>query len=1550
MSDASTETRNGLEIAIVGMACRFPGANSIQQFWQNLRDGIESISFFSEDELLAAGVDPVQLAAPNYVKARAVIDDVEMFDEEFFGFTPREAEITDPQHRLFLECAWKALEDAGYDANSHEGRIGVFGGAGMNTYLLNLIKSPGLLESVGDFHAFIGNDKDFLATKVAYKLNLRGPGIGVQTACSTSLVAAHLACQSLLYGESDMALAGGVTVRVPQKSGYLFQEGMIASPDAHCRAFDARAQGSVEGSGVGIVVLKRLEDAIADGDTIHAVIKGSAINNDGALKVGFTAPRKDGQASVIRLAQLMSEVDPETINYIEAHGTGTPLGDPIEIAALTQAFRAATDKTGFCAVGSVKTNIGHTDAAAGVAGLIKTVLALKHRQIPPSLHFETPNPEIDFAASPFFVNTRLREWEQIGAAPRHAGVSSFGVGGTNAHVVLEEWVAPVRETGGGSELLVLSARTEGALERMTDELAQHLSEHEEELRLADVAHTLKLGRREFAHRRAVVSDSVADAARTLAERDAKRVLSGQVGSQRREVVLMFPGQGTQYVGMGQGLYESGGVFRQELDRCALLLKPHLGVDLRDVLYPRGENGNSRGASQDGGIDLRRMLGRGAATTVAGSELNRTWLAQPALFAVEYALARMWEAWGVKVRGLIGYSLGEYVAACLAGVFELEVALELVAKRARLIDGLEAGGMLAIALPEQDVRELLDDELSMVAINGPMQCVVGGRKEKIKWLEGELKGRDIASRPVETGHAVHSALMEPVAEELRTLMRSVELRPPQIRYLSNLTGRWVTTEEATDPEVWVRHLLHTVNFSENLSELWDQSDAVFLEVGPGQTLTSLALQHPASEGVSEPVLLSSMRHSYDMRSDTEFLLNTLGQLWLAGIKIDWSRVYQGTRRTRVSLPTYSFERRRFWIEPGATSSIPTQQKTPLGKHANIDEWFYLPSWKRSLVPVPRVPGEWRDNGHGVVIFEDDCGVGTTLVERLREAGIVAVGVKSGERFEKHGVHTYSINPRRIEHYQSLLSDLKASGISPETIVHMWSVTETANELPRVTHQELGFDSLVTLAQALDKQRIQAATRLFVVSNDAHDVPGDREWIPEKAMLLGACKVIPQEYSNISCFNVDIALSQQSTTLAGQLFSEIVSTTPELVVAYRNKERLVQTFEKVGRQGREQTAKPLRERGVYLITGGLGRVGLLLAEHLASEVQARLVLAGRSSFPDRNLWEQWLQDHQEDEETSVKIRKLLHCEKLGAEILVVKADVAVEDEMARALDHVNERFGALHGVFHAAGIATGIKLIADMDEISLQEQFRPKVQGLFVLQKVLTGSDLDFCMLFSSTASVLGGLGLCAYTAASLFMDSFACLQNKVNDLPWISVNWDGWLVDEKAWVDQVQTSIDQFFMTEEESLEAIKRTLSMNPPGQLIVSTGELSDRIKLWLNRGFMDAATQPEKIAATHERPNLRNEYVAPQTPAEQAIADMLQRLIGIKAVGIHDSFFEMGGDSLLGVKLIGLIKQTFQVNITLRHLWEAPTVAGLALLVEELIIEDLLAGAAEEATQSTD
>ncbi|HEX8139746.1 MAG TPA: SDR family NAD(P)-dependent oxidoreductase [Pyrinomonadaceae bacterium] len=1516
MNDANTiDSREDLDIAVIGMVGRFPGADNLEEFWRNLRDGVESITFFTDEELKACGVDPAALRAPNFVKAAPVLRGIEMFDAAFFGYSPREAELLDPQHRLFLECAWGALEDAGYDAGRYEGLIGVYGGTSLSTYLLyNLLASRQAAED--SFQLMIGNDKDFLSTRVSYKLNLRGPSLDVQTGCSTSLVAIHLACQALLSYHCDMALAGGVSVQVPQRTGYFYQEGGLNSSDGHCRAFDARAEGTLFGSGAGVVVLKRLGDALADGDSIQAVIKGSAINNDGSGKIGFTAPGVDGQAEVIAQAQAMANVEPETISYIEAHGTGTPLGDPVEIAALSKAFRAKTERKEFCAVGSVKSNIGHLDAAAGVAGLIKTVLSLKHKQLPPSLHFEEPNPRIDFADSPFYVNARLTEWKRNGT-PRRAGVSSFGIGGTNAHVIVEEASsAALSSESRPWQLLMLSGKTSAALDAATAQLADLFGQRPE-TNLADTAYTLQVGRARFEYRRIALCQDTADARAVLTSSDSQRVFTAYQEQKERTVHFMFPGGGAQYVQMARDLYESEPLYREHFDLCAEILQRRFGYDVRRWLF----------------VDAARAK-------EAAEQMKRTSVGLPALFVVEYALARLWMEWGIRPEAMIGHSLGEYVAACLSGVFSLEDALALVDLRGKLFEQLPRGGMLSLPLPEREVRPMLKGQLSLAAINGPAQCVVSGPVQAIEELAAELTEKEVEFRRIQIDVAAHSQMVEPLLQPFRRFVETLELHAPAIPFVSNVTGTWIKATEATDPDYWAQHLRQTVQFSEGLSRLLDEHDPVLLEVGPGQTLSALARLQ--MERAGSAAVLSSTRHPYDRQSDVAFLLTTLGKLWLNGVGVDWKSFYAREQRRRIPLPTYPFERQPFWIAPGKQSSGLGGFQQSLSKKNDLDEWFYLPSWKRTLAPRP-VPVEKVGPRPGWLVLADDSRLSARFVERLEGAGYSVTRVRAGEQFERLSDSLYTINPQSAEDYKRLLEELSEAEATPKHVAHLWSLTPesqpASGEEFFAKVQEVGFYSLLYLAQAVGEQQAGEALRIWVLTNHLHEVESGDVIEPEKAPLLAPCKVIPQELENVTCSLIDFVIPEPGSggeeRLLDQLLTEVEATPSDFMVAYRRARRWVQQYERAPLPSEAAPLRSLRERGVYLITGGTGGIGLLLAQYLAETFRARLILVARSRLPERAEWPGWLEAHDAGEATSRTIRKIQALEESGAEVLLLAADVADEEQMQSVLAQTVERFGELHGVIHCAGLAgaKAIRFIPEVDRADCERHFQGKVYGLLVLEKVLQGRELDFCLLFSSNASVLGGLGSVAYTAANLFMDAWAQSRSQRGGTPWISANWDGWLMGEgDRLASAFETSLDQFAMTPMESVEAFGRVVCGAPAGQLVVSTGDLAERLSLWIRldkEARSIDATDEETAAALHPRPSLGTAYAPPTDEVEQAVITIWQELLGIEQLGIHDNFFELGGNSLIGLKVIARLKRELKVEIPVVALFEGPTVSALAKVI---------------------
>lgn len=890
---------NTNDIAVIGMSGRFPGAKNVYEFWQNLKDGKETTHFFTDDELDVSITDELK-NNPNYVKARGIIDDPRSFDPAFFGINPKLAELMDPQHRLFLEISWEALEHSGHLPQKYNGTIGVFAGCRFNTYYSNnVISNTTLIENAGAFQVTAVSDKDYIASRTAYALDLKGPAINVQSACSTSLLAIAQAVESIRNGQCDVALAGASSMLVPINSGHLYEDGAMLSRDGHCRAFDAEAQGTVFSDGAGVVVLKSREKAEEDGDTIFAIIKGIGLSNDGAGKGSFTAPSAEGQAAAISMAITDAEISPIDISYIEAHGTATPLGDPIEIEGLNIAF-AEQEKKQFCAIGSVKSNFGHLTGASGVAGLIKTVLSLYYKQLPPSLNYTAPNPHIDFANSPFFVNDKLRDWDLD--HKRIAGVSSFGVGGTNVHVILEEAeakVKPMEEMNRPFQLICWSAKAKNSIDGYGNKLAQYISK--QDVNLADLAYSLHTSRADFDHRRFMVSSSTDDLAKDIANEALLSTNTKVVKEYPEELVFMFPGQGAQFANMGKDLYVNEPVFRQAMDECAAILTELMHENILDIIYTN------------------------EATEVAEEKLKNTKYSQPALFSIGYALGKLWMSWGIFPTAFIGHSIGEFVAAYFSGVFSLSDALKLIATRGQMMSDLPEGSMLSIRSDIETVRSYLSDEIALAAVNSPNLSVVAGTVTAIARLSETLNERGILNRLLPTSHAFHSHMMDPVVEPFNSLVKTLTLNEPLIPIISTVTTELLTKEEAMDPAYWAKHLRSTVHFGAAVQKLLDQDFNLFIEIGPGNSATTLTRQQASGKSIS---VIPTLENGKDNPSAYYSVLKALGQLWLNGVEPNWTSFYKNETRIKIDdLPTYSFDKKEYWVNPVQNLQVKNITLTP-----------------------------------------------------------------------------------------------------------------------------------------------------------------------------------------------------------------------------------------------------------------------------------------------------------------------------------------------------------------------------------------------------------------------------------------------------------------------------------------------------------------------------------------------------------------------------------------------------------------------------------------------
>lgn len=1518
-----------MEVAVIGMACRFPGADNWRMFWENLVNGIESIHFFSDEELIKLGVPQSDLDRPDFVKAGTKLKGKELFDAAFFDYRPDEAKVMNPMHRVFHECIWEALEDAGYDPGRTEGSVGLYAGGGsdLNWRVYSMLTDIGREMDELTLHHL--NNKDYLVSLLSYRLNLKGPAFTVNTACSTSLVAVNLACKSLLFGEVRMAVAGGVTIITEKQKGYYYREGMIPSSDGHCRAFDREATGCAGGEGAGVVVLKRLQDAIADGDHVYAIIKGSAVNADGNRKVGFTAPSVEGQVDCIRRALMMSGVEPETIGYVEAHGTGTRLGDPIELEALNIAFNRNKHHT--CAIGSVKTNIGHLDTAAGIAGLIKATLCIYHRKIPPSLHYKAPNPEIDFAGGPFYVNNALREWEGRDGLPLRAGVSSFGIGGTNAHAILEEsppqtialQVDPVRRSASAGrryQLLTLSARTEGALIRYGEAL-EDLLRTPTGLDPGDIAYTLQVGRRHFAYRKSV---AYRDREELLEWLEAGAWKEQVVHSETRKsgLVFMFPGQGAQYPGMGKDLYDDEPVFREIMDRGIAKLRELTGEDYSKILYPVEQYAGT-------GKDL-------GAQYAAASKLQDTRYTQPAVFLLEYALAKLLIFYGLTPAFLIGHSLGEYVAACISGVFSLEDGLKIVTTRATLMGGLMRGMMVSVQLPEQEACSWLREGISLAAVNSPGQTVLSGDATSMEGLIAIWEGLGIPYARLHTSHAFHSSMQDPILPAFRAELSKIAFHAPVYPFVSNVTGGLITEQEACSPDYWVRHLRNTVRCSAGLKTILSQPEEhIWLEVGPGHVLKDLLRQHA---GQSASVCVNLLRSPKENEDDQRHLTGRLGQLWERGVGIDWKNYHKDTIRRRVSLPTYCFEPtpyvavvdplehglsidRQSAPSPGGRSGDRSgdkpggQLRAQSGDRSraqsggqSLQDWVWYPVWKSSLPLAAAVTEEKKVY---LLFLKADPQMESLRLGLLQQGHeVITVGI-GREGYEKNGKEQYYLDPVNKAHFERLFKDLQKEQLSVTDIVYGWGAAAEPSKIawrPDNRPFHLAFFSLVHVIQAFLRTNKPQGTRIVLLTDGLYKVTGRETGSPIQSLGLGLLNVLQQEHA-VKCRHIDMD-GLESTGAALEELGD--SSRQERDVAFRHGRRWLRTVQRnvlpIGAgKGR------IREGGVYLITGGAGKLGFVLAGHLVRTYRAKLVITGRRS----------------EQEVSERLDLL---RGWGGEVVYYSVDVADRESLERMVRDAEARVGRIMGIIHAAGNVdrTDFEWCEELSYGKVLSMFAPKVAGIENLHALFRDRALEFAWMTSSLASVAGGLGYASYAAANLFMDHFVSSGGREME-GWKCVGLSEMLfTDEEA---ERERHGKRKALRPEEIAALFEWSLSLRETPLLWETIQDLPERIERAYEQkdeALPGGAPGVEAVIRS-QRPSLRNAYVAPETRTEETLVGMLQDFFGIGKIGVTDDFFDLGGDSLKAMMLMNKIKKEFLVNITVKDLLESQNVRKMAAEIEE-------------------
>ena len=1514
-----------MRIAIVGMAIRCPGAENVDQYWSNLRSSRRSITIFSDEELREAGVSEAVLKLPTFVKAGAPLKGLDLFDAEYFGYSAREAEFIDPQHRVFLECAVEALENAGMDPARHPGSISVFAGEGQTLYGYQILPNRSVI-GVDRQMAVIGNDKDYLATRASYKLGLRGPSFTVQCACSTSTVAVHLGVQSLLSGESDAVLAGGVSVSwLRGKGGYHFVQGGILSRDGHTRAFDAEASGTIFSDGVGLVVLKRLHDAIAEGDNIQAVILGTAANNDGATKVSYTAPGVDGQSAVFAEALAVADISPDDIGYIEAHGTGTGLGDPIEVEALQRVFRTKTERKNFCGLGSVKTNIGHLNTASGVAALIKASLCVKTGEIPPSLHFKTPNPKIDFANSPFFVPTELIQWP--GATPRRAGISAFGIGGTNTEIIIEQPPPAVSEASSRStHVAIISAKNPTALDAASTNLAKYLREHPEE-DIADVCYTLAIGRTIHPYARAVICSSGDDAANIIDSDDPSALADGTHKAASQPVTFLFSGQGSQHTYMGRELYNEEPIFRTEIDRCAKILKKFIDIDIRHLLFPK-------------------------LTKESESEelLRNTQYAQPAIFVISYALAKLWMALGVQPSVMLGHSIGEFAAACIAEVFSLDDALRAVAARGRLMQSMPRGAMLAIMSPAADVEQTLPPSISMAAINSPTSVVVAGPFEDVAALGAQLLTKGVSSTPLHTSHAFHSSMMEPAVGPFVEVMRGVALNAPQIPYISNVTGDWITDEQAMDPAYWGVHLRAAVQFHKGLSTIQDQFSTALLEVGPGRVLGTLA--RSLRTDIADGVIQSSLPHAAARGvGEVKSLLRAAAELWIAGAPIDWGRRYEGERRRKIPLPTYPFFRQRYW----AIEELPAPPQTVAGAAAGptgggaaqpspLVESNYLMetvSWKRVQYAADSADGAKQD---WLVFVSSKASFDRNFVTALNERGEKVIIVKKAKEYRQLGEHRFTLDFDREADLDKICAHA-LTGIKPEArlqVVYFCDPTRprAANRVAAAYRREVNdkLNAPITLVRSLMRHADPKNINLTMITRDGQSISGAEAIDPIMALPIGPCLAGMHEYPDLRCRIVDI----ESTTtdigaLSRQLAADIAEPAPNVVSAYRGGVRWARTIEPVPPFLVENPRPPLREKGVYLITGGLGDLGLAIAEHLASKYQAALVLISRTPMPPRYEFNALLSSSEDNGRTARMIRGLQRIEAAGGRVVVGSADVCDLKQMEAVVAKARDDLGDIHGVIHAAGVSgttpIGLKTPEEVDQV-----LNSKINGLAVLEQIFANRELDFLALFTSTSAIWGRVGQVDYTAANAYLDARAIGRRDGQKWPIISINWDNWrevgmaVNTARAAPGQDKPAPIKAGLSTAEGIRAFGEALVARHSQVIVRGASPATLRKGQPGARGAFAGVAAPaaKPKAKRYPRPALAQAYRAAATEMENELVDLWTTLLLISPIGLDDNFFELGGHSLLALQLLPRIRDKYQITLEPRELFANPTIAKLVAHIQ--------------------
>ncbi len=1499
----------GLEIAIVGMSCRFPDANTPDKFWNNLISEKDVVKTFSKEETRLENASSTLQEDPNYINSNIYLEEKENFDASFFGYLPDEAELMDPQMRLFHEVTWEALEDAGY-TNQKDINTGIFATGSPNPKWMVYANAKNREEQkIDEFTALQLSDISFLSTRISYKLNLTGPSIFIQSACSSSLVATHEASKSLLLGECDLAVAGGVKLNNFSKQGYIYEEGMILSKDGKCRPFDKDSSGTILGEGCGVIILKRLQDAIRDNDKIHAVIKGSAVNNDGSTKVGYTAPSVKGQVKVIKKALSVAAINPNSINYIEAHGTATQLGDPIEIEALNEVYHNVADFT--CAIGSVKSNIGHLDAAAGVAGLIKTVLCLKNKNIPPTLHYKEANPKIPFANGPFYVNNEVVDCTTV--SRMRAGLSSFGIGGTNAHLILEEYISSKESDANNShDLFVVSAKSATSLENNIQQLSEYIKNNPE-INISDLAFTLQKGRTRFNHRSYFVGKNSQELQESL-ERGRLKTHAAHQSEELQNVIFLFSGQGSQYLDMGKDLYESVGFFRTTLDNV-FDIAAGLGEDLKTKLFSTSKNNHQ-------------------------FDVNQTDITQPLLFCIEYTMTRLLMSLGIQPDYMIGHSLGEYTAACISGVLTLEDALQLVIKRGKLMNAAEKGKMLCLMTSQEEAQHFIDTHglgVEISVVNAADEVVISGTESQINDVRIALTTKNIEYKELKTSNAFHSRLMDGILNEFEQEFKKIETHPIKIPYISNINGNFVSDQDVQEAAYWSRHLRSSVQFYQGLSTLLGKGAAVCIEIGPGQTLSNLVKRHQLK--TDDHKVVNTLRHPKKVINDKEFLLSRLGELWMYGLPLNWDKFYKNQERLKITLPKYAFEQKSYPVIFEIDNILnPVEKVNAINNKGDLKSYIYKPNFIKSSL-LNKVSLEEPTS---IIYFYEESTFNESLINVLEDDKIQVISIISSKKgFKKIDDTRYQLDFCNEEELIALWDALTSSEIEISQIIYTaYDLNEISTTLTNINVVlNKGYLPLCLIGKSIQKSGIKNKINLSVLANNVFKVSGLDTVNPLKATLLSPVKVLPSEISNLTSRLIDlpeIKLTEDISSYAELIKNEIFHTSSVPIVAYRYFDRWTETYQKCTESEEIPSNIKIEQGKNYMVTGAFGGMGLNISRDIVLNQEANIIMVYRSFFPEEEDWNRYLNDEKGIEKIKNVIPVLKEMKASGRQVYLIQADISDKDEVEKLIAILKRDNIIVNGLIWAAGEVDYGGIVLKRDKKEITNYLGSKVHGLLNFQEYMDFGKLDFISLFSSMGNVFYQMkfGQLSYNAANEFVDSYAQYLEDKYQVPTFAINWCDWLnvgmtykvkkeQDQSKSAAEINTSIKDAIYPEE-GVRIFYHSLN-NKANRWAVHHSSLPEAL-VWHDTYLK--STREDMLPSTN-----KTSVTLSKNLIEQKTLSIFEDFFGKEDLQKEDDFFELGGDSLKAINLTSRLNKEFGTRLSLKDVYQYSIIQEL---IENILVQE--------------